>query len=179
MKKKFLVLFTLLTLPLLLNAQDSDPAMVKKMLEQADDMGRKFVAKDYKAFLKYSHPAVIESMGGYTKMYDRTIEDLKALDKQEIKFIAITFGVPSKIITVGDERQAVIPELIQMQIPGGKLTTTASMLAISTDKGVNWYFADTGGTNLELMKNLIPSLSDDLVIPEPQDPSFEEDVKTE
>lgn len=179
MKKNFTLLFTLFALPLLLNAQQNDAAMVTKMLEQADDMGKKFVAKDYKAFLKYSHPAVITSMGGDKKVYDQTIEDLKALDAQEIKFIAIKFGVPSKIVSVGNERQAVIPEIIEMKIPGGKLTNTASMLAISLDKGMNWYFVDTGGHNLMNMKALLPTLSDELEIPEPQDPSFEEEIKTE
>ena len=45
-------------------------------------------------------------------------------------------------------------------------------------KGANWYFVDTGGHNLLNMKALLPSLSDELVIPEPQDASFEE-IKAE
>jgi len=172
------VLFILLTLPLVVHAQQDDTVMVTKMLQQADDMGKKFIAKDYKAFLKYSHPAVIKSMGGEDRVYDQTVRDLKDLENKEVTFAAIKFGVPSKIIAVGDERQAVIPEIIEMYIPGGKLTNTASMLAISLDKGANWYFVDTGGHNLLNMKNLLPSLSDELVIPEPQDASFEE-IKAE
>lgn len=177
MRKKFIVLLTLLALPLFVIAQD-DTAMATKMLQQADDMGKKFIAKDYKAFLKYSHPAVIKSMGGEDRVYDQTVRDLKDLENKKVTFAAIKFGVPSKIIAVGDERQAVIPEIIEMYIPGGKLTNTASMLAISLDKGANWYFVDTGGHNLLNMKALLPSLSDELVIPEPQDASFEE-IKAE
>lgn len=179
MRKKVLILFILFALPFITQAQQNDAVIVKNMLEQANDMGKKFIAKDYKAFLKYSHPLVIQSMGGEKTVYDQTIADLKALQEQEITFLSINFGVPSKIVSVGDERQSVIPELIEMRVPGGKLTNTASMLAISPDKGANWYFVDTGGHNLVNMQLLLPSLSNELIIPPAQDPSFEEDSKTD
>lgn len=177
MKKKFILLFILFIFSLTTKAQLNDNAIVRTMLENADEMGKKFIAKDYKAFLKYSHPLVTASMGGEKKVYDQILADIKSLEEQEITFLSIKFGVPSKIISVGNEKQAVVPEMIEMKVPGGTLTTTTSMLAISTDKGINWYFVDTGGHNLATMKNLLPTLSNQLEIPEPQDPSFEEDNK--
>ncbi len=176
MKTKIILFITLL---IATNTFAQNDNLTTKLLEQADDMGRKFVAKDYAGFLKYSHPKVVKSMGGEKKMIADTAKEMESLEKEGVTILSVKFGVPDKIIIVGDELQCTLPEMIEMQIVGGKLTTTTTLIAISSDKGVSWYFLDTSGNNLYSMKMLLPNLSDELNIPIPPDPSFEEDIKTE
>ncbi len=159
-------------------AQDQ-AQLTKVMLEQADDMGKKFVAKEYATFLKYAHPATVKSMGGEIKMLEKTVTEMKALESEGITVIAVEFGVPSKIVAVDNELQCIIPEMLILKVPSGKLTSTTTMIAISHDKGKSWMFVDTAGNNLKNMQLLIPTLSNELVIPMPQDPSFEPDEKPE
>jgi len=178
MKRKIILFVAAILLSVCTYAQD-DAALTKAMLEQANEMGKKFIAKDYTGFLKYSHPAVIKVMGGVEKMTTATITELQAIEKEGVKFISIKFGVPSKIIRANNELQCTLPEAIEMRVPNGKLTTTTTMIAVSQDKGKNWYFIDTSGNNLGNMQLLLPTLSDDLYVPMPTDPIFEEDVKAE
>lgn len=177
MKKSIIYMFVLF---MAAGAFAQDQAqLTKAMLEQADDMGKKFVAKDYAAFLKYTHPATVETMGGKKKMLEKTTTEMQSLESEGIIVTAVDFGVPSKIITVGNELQCTLPELIILRLPKGKLTSTTTMIAISNDKGKSWMFVDSAGNSLQNMKLLIPTLSDELYIPMPQDPSFEPDEKSE
>lgn len=171
--------FAIYLLATLQTFAQSDAELTKSMLLQADDMGKKFIAKDYKAFLAYSHPATVKIMGGKEKMISETTKEFTQLESEGIKFLDVKFGVPSKIVRTGKELQSIIPEIIEMKVKGGKLTTTTSLIAISQDNGKNWFFVDSAGNNLQNMKGLLPTLSDELEIPMPQDPSFEEDPKTE
>lgn len=178
MKRKIILFASVMLISLCSYAQD-DAALIKTMLDHANEMGKKFIAKDYVGFLKYSHPAVIKVMGGEEKMTADTVKELQSLEKEGITFLSVKFGVPSKIIKVDTELQCTLPEIIEMQVTGGKLTATTTMIAVSQDNGKNWYFIDAAGNNIDNMRLLIPTLSKELYIPMPQDPSFEEDVKTD
>lgn len=178
MKKTLFILF--LTLFNLSTAYSQvNGAMDKAVLEQADDMGKKFIAKDYAGFLLYTHPIVVKNMGNREKMLEETTKSFKQLEAENITFLAVKFGAPSKIITVGNELQCIIPQMIEMKVPGGTLTAHTSLIAISNNKGKNWYFVDASNNNLENMKLLLPTLSSELILPDPQDPTFEEDPKKE
>lgn len=178
MKRKIALLVTAFFISICSYAQ-KDAAIIKTMLEQANDMGGKFMAKDYAAFLKYSHPATIKTMGGEKKMLEKTTNEMADLEKDGMSFTSIKFGVPSKIIKAGNELQCTIPEIIEVQLPGRKMTSTTTMIAISYDKGKNWYFLDTARNSLSAMQQLVPTLSNELDIPFPSDPSFEDDIKTD
>lgn len=177
MKRNILILFTLINVCFSINAQKKDLKLV--MLEQANTMGNLFIAKDYAAFAKYSHPTMIEMMGGEEKMLEYIKANFEQLEKEGVTFQKITFGEPSKILTVKyedkEELQATMPQMIEMKIPGGIFTANATLICLSRDKGRNWYFIDTSGNDLTSMRKLIPSLSKELVIPDAQEPSFVED----
>lgn len=176
MKKGFLLLLiTLLNLSAAYSQVNG--TMDKAVLEQADDMGKKFIAKDYAGFLQYTHPIVVRNMGNREKMLAETIKSFKQLEAENITFLAVKFGAPSKIVSVENELQCIIPQMIEMKVPGGKLTAHTSLIAISSNKGKNWYFVDVSNNSYENMKMLLPTLSSELVLPDPQDPSFEEDPK--
>jgi hypothetical protein len=172
MKRKIVLLAAAILISIGSYAQ-IDP--VKTMLLQANDMGQKFLAKDYAAFLEYSHPATLKVMRGIKPATAKVTQEMAELEEDGIRILSINFGVPSKIIQVGDELQSTVPQIMVMHIPGGTMTSTTTMLAISQDKGKKWYFIDMSNYDLRDMKALIPSLSDELYLPGPIDPSFEPD----
>lgn len=178
MKKGLLLLFITL-INLSTSYSQVNGAMDKAVLQQADDMGRKFIAKDYAGFLQYTHPVVVKNMGNREKMIEETTKSFKQLESENITFLAVKFGAPSKIVIVGNEMQCIIPQMIEMKVPGGKLTAHTSLIAISNNKGKNWYFLDISNNSFESMKALLPTLSSEHVFPETQESSFEEDPKQE
>ena len=178
MKRNILILVMLLCSLPALKAQTQDLTM--EMLKQAKDMSALFLAKDYEGFSKYTHPNVVKNMGGNKKMIATLKTSFKEIEDQGVVFTAINFATPSKMIAVGDEIQCTLPQMIEMKVPGGTLTANTTLIALSPDKGANWYFIDTAGNNLVNMQQLVPTLSNELVIPPPTDASFEADpVPTE
>ena len=51
----------------------------------------------------------------------------------------------------------------------------STLIAISNDKGENWYFVDTTGKDIKALQKLLPNLSDDLKIPKMTQPIFIEE----
>ncbi|WP_294818739.1 hypothetical protein [uncultured Flavobacterium sp.] len=174
--KKILLAVALLT-GLAAFSQSANGALDTVLLTQADAMGKAFVNKDYEAFIKYSHPVVITMMGGHSKMLADTQESFKAFEEEGITFLNVTFSSPSKILESEGELQATFTEMIEMKVPGGKLTAYAKVIALSQDNGANWYFIDCTDHPIEMMRKLIPSLHPGLVLPEHMDASFEADTK--
>jgi hypothetical protein len=171
MKKNLILLLTLILFSPL--SAQVNGELDAKVLTKAHEMAKTFIAKDYEAFAKFSHPAVVKVMKGEKAMIQRLKKDFGELESQGITFLELKFSAPSKMITVENELQCTIPQQIVMLVPGGTLTATTTVIAISEDQGNNWYFIDTAGNNVGNMKALIPSLSLDLPVPMPQDPMFE------
>ncbi|MFD2603829.1 hypothetical protein [Flavobacterium suzhouense] len=177
MKTKLLFLSLFFTF-FLSQAQNND-LYIKIMLEQANEMGKKFVERDYAGFLKYAHPATIKAMRGEKEALKKMNEQMMEIAKEGIIVTDVNFGTPTKIITVDSELQCTLPQILTMDLPEGKLTATTTVIAISKDNGKNWYFLDTANYNFQDMRMLLPNLSDQIVIPERTEPSFEPNTKTE
>ncbi|RDI13105.1 hypothetical protein [Flavobacterium sp. AG291] len=177
MKTKFLFLSLFFTF--FLSQAQSNDLYIKIMLEQANEMGKKFVERDYAGFLKYAHPATIKAMRGEKEALKKMNEQMMEIAKEGIIVTDVNFGTPSKIITVDSELQCTLPQILTMDLPEGKLTATTTVIAISKDNGKNWYFLDTANYNFQDMRMLLPNLSDQIVIPERTEPSFEPNTKTE
>lgn len=173
MKRNILTFITFICILFTAKAQTKD--LTVGMLKQAKDMSKLFLAKDYAAFSKYTHPNVVKSMGGDKNMVTTLKKSFEEIEADGITFLTIDFGTPSEMLTVGDELQCTVPQMIEMKVPGGKVTANTTLIALSPDKGAHWYFIDVASNNLATMKQLIPSLSDSLVLPTPTDASFEAD----
>jgi hypothetical protein len=59
-----------------------------------------------------------------------------------------------------------------MKVPGGRVTSNASLIGISSDNGNNWTFIDTHGADLKTIQKSIPGLSNELLLPEKEKPVF-------
>lgn len=175
MKTK-IILFAALLISLCSYAQNEE-VLFTTMLEQANSMGKKFIDQDYAGFLKYSHPRTIEVLGGEQTATVKFTQQMKEIGDEGITFISINYGTPSKIIRVANELQSTLPQIIEMHVPGGIVTATTTLLAISQNDGKNWSFLDTANYNHYDMKLLLPNLSDEIIIPERTDPAFEPDSK--
>jgi hypothetical protein len=173
MKRKFLTILFVFLSALTAHAQDSaNGPMDKVILDQANIMGKHFIAKDYAAFAKFTHPSTVALLGGEEKMLDEIKKSFAALEAEEVTFLNINFTAPSQIIVYQNELQCTLRQMIEMKVVGGTMTVFATVIAVSRDGGKNWYFADTAGNDIKNMRKLIPTLSPDLVIPETLEPGF-------
>ena len=108
----------------------------QNLKQQANKMGSAFVSSDYKVFANYTYPLILKSMGGATKMAEvltKTTDNMKA---KGMTFSNITFDEPSKIVKSGKELQATIAQHTEIKLSQGRLISTSTLIAISTDNGI-------------------------------------------
>lgn len=113
-------------------------------------------------------------MGGKEKMVEQISKEFKKMNADGFDFLNLTLGNPSEIITLNKELQCTLPQNIEMKVPGGSLVSQSTLIAISNNDGKNWYFIDTSGKDIKTMKSFFPNLSEKLVIPIQDKPTFYE-----
>lgn len=181
--KKILTLLIAFGFTLQAAAQKNE--YTQAILLQADKMGRAFITKDYEAFIKYSHPTTVVMMGGEENMLEYIKTNFGQIEAEGVTFLNVNFGAPTEIIPVQNkdlnilELQCTLPQMVEMKVPGGQLTASTTLIAVSRDNGLNWYFIDTSGNDIITMRKIIPTLSPDIVLPEQHEPSFIADEPAE
>ena len=139
---------------------------------QAMDMARALVNNDFPGFIKYLPPGIISLTGGREKLKNN-MDSVSSMQGQfGIQFKKVLIGDPGEIIPYKDQLQCVVPEHTDMETPMGSLSITSSLIAISQDKGKNWYFVDTNMYRADKLKAALPDLSPNLVIPPQQQPKI-------
>lgn len=142
----------------------------QNLKQQASKMGAAFVSGDYTTFANYTYPLILKSMGGASKMVEvlnRTTNEMKA---QGMSFSNITFDEPSKIVKSGKELQATIAQHTEIRLSQGRLVSTSTLLAMSTDNGINWTFIDTSNKDMATLRKALPNLSPSIAVPPQQPP---------
>ena len=121
--------------------ESSEPLTpAKAIITAAEKANKAVIDRDYATFAKYTHPKILEMLGGEQKFKDMTEKSAKQMEADGAKFIAITNGEPGKIITKDGELQSTLPQTIEIKIPQGKVKTKTTLIAVSKDNGKNWVF---------------------------------------
>lgn len=138
-------------------------------------MANSLLKEDYQSFVRYNHPQLTETMGGRQKMVktlEKMVNDMKS---QGASFSSIKFGQPFAFIRTEYELQCLIPQTLEVKVPNGRIVTVSALIAVSMDEGDNWYFIDTGGKDIIAVRHVVPTLSDELVLPPKPQPVFYRD----
>ena len=155
--------------------EPKDSLFIPNIKSEGDTMTKLFIAKDYKAFAKYTYLPIIEKLGGEEKMIQRIKDELDKFEKEGIVFLNCTVSAPTNIVHYKKTIQCVLNEKIEMKIPDCYLTAISSLIGISTDNGKKWVFIDTHGKDLKSLQLETPGLSNSLIIPEQPKPVFVHD----
>lgn len=137
-----------------------------RILEQANQMGQTLIKKDYQNYLSFVSPAVTNAVGGRATMVELLKQSTAQMEAGGYSFKAITFGEPGKIIDTANTLQCILPETLKMGTPEGDLLNHTSLLALSTDKGKTWVFAEVTPAKMAQLKSILPAVSSTHVVPE-------------
>lgn len=137
----------------------------RNLNEQAMLMSYMLEKSDIKGYVEFVHPAVLDMMGGKEQYINQLEYSRKDMKKLGISYLTVKSGAPSAIIRYGDELQCVVPQVVEIKTTAGVMRNESSLIAVSTDEGQTWLFIDTGGKDLQGVKEYFPKLSDELIIP--------------
>jgi len=84
----------------------------------------------------------------------------------------VTIGDPGKIINYKNQLQATLPQTTEVKFMASKVIIESTLIAISEDKGLHWYFIDTSIYHGDKLKSSLPDLSPELIIPPLKQPKI-------
>jgi hypothetical protein len=142
----------------------------QNLKQQVNKMAQAFISGDYKTFVSYTYKPIVQGTGGAAKMEQNLTKVVNDMKLKGMSFNAITFDEPSKIIKSGKELQATIAQHTDIKVPDGRAVSTSTLIAISTDNGINWTFIDTSNKDMATLRKALPNLSPLITVPPPQAP---------
>lgn len=141
---------------------NTDISASSVVMRQADSMGYYFVKNDFKNFMKYQHPGFVKLLGGEESL----IKTLNDNVKKGIQTLNITNDLLSAPIISDTTIQCTVQQTTVMKIGSTKLEYISTLVCVSYDNGSNWYFLNASGSPLEIIKQVMPELSSELIIQE-------------
>jgi len=139
---------------------------------QAMNMGKAFVQNDFTSFVKYMHPNIIAFAGGKEKMRAKMDTAYQMMKQFGISFKTYLIGDPGEIVNYKNQLQAVLPVSTTLKTALAEITAETTLIVISNDKGKNWWFIDTNVYDIDSLKNILPDLSTELIIPARKKPKI-------
>jgi len=140
--------------------------------EQAELTAKALLNDDYESIIRFTYPKVVELVGGRDKMILLIKKGKIEMEQQGISFQKVVIGEPSKTVIAGNEIHCLVPQTVYMKVPKGKIKSETQLIAVSRDKGVNWYFIDAVNLNMDNVKSILPNYNVDLILPEKKQPVF-------
>lgn len=147
------------------------PSITDNLIKQANRFAHLVQNRDTVEFIEKVYPRLITLIGDKNKVIQLTAEAYTQLAKEGMFIDSVMFLQPYSIIDTAGELQTTMTEVSMMTIPKGKMITKSTVIAISRDKGITWYFLDTTGKDLKEMKEIFPNLSSRLIIAPKEKPA--------
>ena len=139
---------------------------------QAMEMVRAVLDKDLDKLVAYMPPKLVADAGGKEKMMVARDTLNKYMKQFGAEIKKVTIGNPGKIISFKNQLQSTLPQMTELKFMASTITLESTLIAISEDKGLHWYFVDTNIYREETLKTSLPNLSPELVIPPMKPPKI-------
>jgi hypothetical protein len=134
------------------------------------------LAGDYDTLIAYTHPKIVELMGGKEVMVETLKRGATAMATQGNAIEKIAMSVPDQPKTSDGVIYALVTETLTIKAPGGKIIKESAMVALSRDAGKKWMFIDADSVNDPNMKVAIPELVGKISPPAPKPSVFVKDA---
>ena len=139
---------------------------------QAMEMGKALAAGDVETFSRFMHPSVINMAGGKEKVREMADTLNKVFKQFGGSVTRILIGNPEKIISYHKTLQTTLPQTTSIETSFADIEVQSTLVAISNNKGKDWYFIDTSIYQEAKIRKELPEISPDLVIPPPAKPKM-------
>jgi hypothetical protein len=136
------------------------------------------LAGDYETVIGYTHPKIVELMGGKAPMLEILKRSTKDMAAKGYAIEKITINVPNDPKASNDLLYVMIPETMILKAPGGKLTKENMMVGLSYDAGKKWVFIDADALTDPATKAALPELVGKITQTASKPPVFVKDPST-
>jgi hypothetical protein len=118
---------------------------------------------DLETFANFTHPKLIELMGGRQKFIEAIKQGNAEMKAQKSAITGFSTRAPEGVVKGGNDLFAVVPMTLTVSQRDAKIKQEGYMVAVSSDGGTKWTFI-TGDERAKL-KEILPNLPDELKLP--------------
>lgn len=140
----------------------------KALTTRASTLVDGFQKGDVEAIIRMTHPAIYELAGGKEPFEAMARDAMKSIAETGLKVEESKLGEPSRTWEAGKETVCFVPVTILFSMQGKKIRTTTYYVGVKGGASQEWLFLDGSGfgKNPELLKQVLPGLPEDVVLPE-------------
>jgi hypothetical protein len=142
--------------------------------QQAQARANAALQRDHDTFADYTHPRLVELVGGRAKFIENERRVAKEGDAAGLKLVAYEVSEPGELVIEGGSAYVILPTTLRVRAPKFRGVTEAYMLGISTDGGKTWKFVDASLSTPEQRYRLFPDLPARIQFPKKKEPVFED-----
>jgi len=166
MKKSFLSLIFL--------ASIATPALADEttdlIKQEAEKCTKALLAADTDEVVRYSHPRLIEKMGGKEAMVEKFKKGVEDMRAHGVIIEKGTIGEPEKPVKADAWLVSLVPQTLVAKVQGNRVEKQTHIIGISEDGGKKWTFIDVGERSEAQLLEVFPELKGKLKLPEPKKP---------
>jgi hypothetical protein len=139
----------------------------KQLRAQAEESSRAFMEGNFERLADFTHPKVVELMGGREKLAEFVRKDMAEMKAEGYETLSYAPAAePTQVLREGQKLYAILPARLRMRTPGGPVFVSESfMIAFSADGGKNWRFIGGEAADATKLKLLMPEVADKLKPP--------------
>ena len=156
-------------------AQAADNTSLKKVVKgKVEELNKALLKEEFGKVVDLTYPKVVKMMGGREKMISVMRAGFK--DRKARGFTLRSFKVdtPSELVAAGPDLFVVVPFLLEIKAPGGRILQKGFVIGVSSNRGKSWTFV-TADQDVKQLKKILPNLPEQLKLPKREKPVFEKE----
>lgn len=151
-----------------------DAALKASARAQVEEINEALIRGKFDRIADLTHPRVVELTGGREKMIALMESATREMKQKGYSVLSSKAGDPTDLVEQGTDLFVVVPFVLEMKAPGGKLSSPGFVVGVSGDRGKTWGFVNNP-KDPESLKLILPGLPERLKIPERKEPTFRKD----
>src|SRR5439155_26816520 len=114
------------------NDKPVDPAVAKQSAKAGvQEMNDGVIKEDYGKVADLTYPKLVETMGGREKMITTMKAGTAQMKSTGFTFSSVKVDEPGEIVSAGSEQYVVVPFLLEMKAPAGRVQQKTFVIGIS------------------------------------------------
>lgn len=128
--------------------------LAERIQKSAIAMTEAYLREDSAALVQYTAEAVLRRTGGAAVTAARIQAEFESNRKENIRLVSYKFIKPDRIHFSHGQLFALIERKSVWQLPDQKMNLRYNVLAVSTDGGATWRFAEASSISEEIFREL-------------------------
>jgi hypothetical protein len=115
---------------------------------------------------------VVQKLGGVQSLARNLAFGAQEMVAQGVGFHSVLVKTPTQIAQTPDGLITIVPTVITMTVPGGRLKKKSYLIGISPDDGRTWTFVDGANLTADTVVKLLPGFPANWELPRKEKPVF-------